>query len=317
MRCPRATLLVTTVLCLALISSRVQATLVFSTDFESGLPTEMTAPGTHIEGVQGWAGLGQPGNQFAGNFLRYDALTIFDTQLVLTNLPPHDHVDVSFLLAVIDSWDGTELMKVKIDGVDVFSHWFQLATGDASSYIAPTGGLLSSGTNLGFTNGQYFARDRAYDMSVEPGFSIPHTASTLTIVWYLGATSGSAAQNWQGGGDESWAIDNVRVEVTSDPTGIGDAPAPRALTLLPNSPNPFSNVTMLHVRSDVPGEATIEVFDATGRRVRLERLPLASGWQDLVWSGVDGDGRPLPSGVYFYRIRSGNETRTHKFVITR
>lgn len=317
MRCSRASLLVTIVLCLALISSRVQATVVFSTDFESGLPAEITAPGTNIVGVQGWAGLGQPGNQFGGNFLRYDALGILNTSLVLTNLPAHDHVDLSFLLAVIDSWDGTELLKISIDGVEVFSHWFQLATGDASSYVAPTGGLLSSGHQLGFTNGGFFDHDRAYDLSVEPAFSVPHTASTLTIVWYLGATSGSAAQNWQGGGDESWAIDNVRVEVTSDPTGIGDASAPRALSLLPNAPNPFSNMTTLRVGSDVANEATIEVFDAAGHRVREERVPLASGWQDLAWSGVDGNGKPLPSGVYFYRIRAGGQTQTHKFIITR
>jgi len=315
-RSPMALLLMT-VLCLVLNSSEARATLVFSTDFESGLPAEMTAPGTHIVGVQGWAGLGPTGNQFAGNFLRYDALTISDTKLVLSNLPAHDHVDVSFLLAVIDSWDGTELFKVSIDGVEVFSHWFQLATGDASSYLAPTGALLSSGIQLGFTNGGFYFRDRAYDLSVEPAFSIPHTASTLTITWYLGATSGSAAQNWQGGNDESWAIDNLRVEVTSDPTGIGTASAPRALTLLPNSPNPFSHATTLRIGSTVAGEATIDVFDAAGRKVRGDRIPLAGGWQNLAWSGVDGDGKPLPSGVYFYRIRAGGETQTHKFIITR
>ena len=74
---------------------------------------------------------------------------------------------------------------------------------------------------------------------------------------------------------------------------------------------------MLRVGSNVASEATIEVFDAAGRRVRAERMPLASGWQDLAWTGVDGEGKPLPSGVYFYRIRAGSETQTHKFIITR
>ena len=317
MRRSPTVLLVITTLCLVLSAVRADATTVFSTDFESGLPAEMTAAGTQIVGVQGWAGLGPVGNQFGGNFLRYHAVTILDTRLELTNLPPHDRVDLSFLLAVIDSWDGTELLKVSIDGVEVFSHWFQLATGDASSYVAPTGGLLSSGVNLGFTNGTYYFRDRAYDMSVEPVFSIPHTASTLTIVWYLGAVSGSAAQNWQGGGDESWAIDNVRVDVTSDPTGIGDAPFPRSLTLLPNAPNPFSGVTTLQIGSTVAGEASIEVFDVSGRRVRAERVPLAAGWQGLAWNGLDDDGKPLPSGVYFYRIHANGQTQAHKFIITR
>ena len=35
-------------------------TTVFSTDFESGLPAQFSAPGAFIDGVQGYAGLGPP-----------------------------------------------------------------------------------------------------------------------------------------------------------------------------------------------------------------------------------------------------------------
>jgi len=291
---------------------------VFNSSFESGLPAGLTAPGCTIESVQGYLGLGTPGNQFAGSFLRYTSLGIADTKLTLYNLPPHDHVTVSFLLAIIDSWDGTELLKVSVDGVELFSHWFQIATGDASSYVAPPGGLLSSGTNLGFSNSGYHGRDRAYDMSVEPALTaIPHTADSLTIAWQLGAVSGGAAQNWQGGADESWALENLRVEVTSEPTGIGDAPEPRNLTMLRNAPNPFQGGTTFAVWSPLTTGAHIDVFDVTGRRVRTEAMPLARGWQSIAFAGVDAQGRPLRSGVYFYRIRAAGETRTHKIVIAR
>jgi hypothetical protein len=198
----------------ALLAGAAGAQTVFYTDFESGLPPEMTAPGSVIEGVQGYAGLGSAGNQFSGSFLRYTSVPLFDTELTLTGLPSHTHVSIGFLLGVIDSWDGTELFQVTVDGNLLFDHWFQLATGDASSYAAPAGGLLSSGVNLGFSNGSYYYRDRAYDLSIEPAFIlIPHTSSTLTVVWKMSAVSGPAAQQWQGGADESWAIENVRVEL--------------------------------------------------------------------------------------------------------
>jgi hypothetical protein len=203
------------VLAIALFAGAAGAQTVFYTDFESGLPAEMSAPGAVIEGVQGYAGLGPLGNKFTGNFLRYTSVPLFDTQLTLTGLPAHTHVSLGFLLGLIDSWDGTELFQVTVDGNLLFNHWFQLATGDASSYAAPPGGLLSSGVNLGFSNGGYWYRDRAYNMAVEPAFiMIPHTASTLTVVWKLSAVSGPAAQQWQGGTDESWAIDNVHVSVS-------------------------------------------------------------------------------------------------------
>jgi hypothetical protein len=201
---------------LAATSAVAVSQVVFSTDFESGLPVEFSAPGTGIEGMQGYAGLGPTGNQFGGSFLRFSSVTINDVSLTVSGLPPHDFLSVRFLLAIIDSWDGVELFQVSVDGNMLFSHWFQIATGDESSYAAPVGGLLSSGVDLGFTGGFYHGRDRAYDLAVEPAFDmIPHTASSVTITWTLNAVSGSAATHWQGGSDESWAIDNVEVEVFS------------------------------------------------------------------------------------------------------
>jgi hypothetical protein len=196
---------------------------VFYSDLEAGVPAEFSATGAFIDGVEGYEGLGSPDNQFSTSFLRYTDIDLFDTTLTLTGLPPHSHLSLGFLLALIDSWDGTELLQVRVDGALLFSHWFQLATGDVSSYVAPPDGLLSSGTNLGFSSGQYYGRGRAYDMSVEPAFqNIPHTADSVTIVWSLSAVSGSAAENWQGEEDESWAIDNVHVSVTTLPgTGAG------------------------------------------------------------------------------------------------
>jgi hypothetical protein len=294
------------------------STEVFNSSFDNGLPAEMSAPGCGLDGVQGWAGLGTPGNQFSGSFLRYSTISIVDTKLTLHNLPAHDHVSISFLLAVIDSWDGTELLKVSVDGVEVFSNWFQLASGDASSYIAPPGGLLSSGTELGFSLGSWYARDRAYDMSVEPVFNaIPHTADSLVVTWYLGAVSGGAAANWQGGNDESWAIDNVRVSVSSTVSGVNGTPTLSALTLRSNAPNPFQNTTTFSVWSPRETNAQIDVFDVAGRRVHRDEVALTQGWQDVGFSGRDDRNRPLATGVYFYRLRAAGETQTRKVVIGR
>jgi hypothetical protein len=303
---------------IATASIAVAGTQVFYTDFESGIPAQMSTTGSAVEGTQGYATLGPVGNKFGANFLRYTSVPLHDTSLTLSGLPAHDHLSLAFLAAFIDSWDGTELFKVTIDGTEVFSHWFQLATGDASDYAAPAGGLLSSGTNLGFSSGQYWSHDRAYDMGVDPIFTVAHTASTVTIVWKIGAVSGPAADQWQGGSDESWAIDNVKVSVSSTLSGVGDTPGmPASLTLLPNSPNPFSDVTMFRAATPAGGSARVEVYDVRGRRVSDRTVSFASGWQDLDFDGRDGAGRPLPSGVYFYRVTSGGVSRTQKFVIAR
>ena len=63
--------------------------------------------------------------------------------------------------------------------------------------------------------------------------------------------------------------------------------------------------------------AEIDVFDVRGRRVHREVATLAAGWQDVVFAAVDGRGRALVSGVYFYRVRAEGVTRTHKIVVAR
>jgi hypothetical protein len=283
---------------------------VFETDFESGLPPQFSAAGCVIEGVQGYSGLGRPDYQFSGNFLRYTVQAITDTRLTLTGLPPHDHLNLAFLLGVIDSWDGTELFEVLVDDNLLFSNWFQLATGDSSSYAAPPGALLSSGTNLGFTNGMYYLHDRAYDLSLEPAFQgIPHTASTANIVWRLGAVSGGAAAQWQGGSDESWALDRVAVSVTGV-VGVDDDGA-RGFGIERLHPNPLEGQDLV-VRFTLAGERTarLELFNVAGRRV-AERAVTGAGPHQVTLS-PRGE---LPSGIYLVRLSQGANVQVRRAVV--
>ncbi len=200
--------------------ARLSTLRLFDGDFENGLPPEFSAPGAKVESVQGFAGLGSPAAAFAGRFLRYDSPDPSTVTLTLRQIPPHRAVNLGFLLAVIDSWDGTEVLEVALDGRTLFSNWFELARGDTSSYRAPQGALLGSGTDRGFTSGAYYDRDRAYDLFADPAFSgIPHTADSLRVTWRVrsNVAGGSPSLQWQGGMDESWAIDNVRVEVSGIP----------------------------------------------------------------------------------------------------
>lgn len=292
------------------------AQVVFQTDFESGLPAQMSATGTHIEGCQGLAGLGAVGNQFGGNVLRYNDIALHDVTLTLTDLPAHTRASVGFLLALIDSWDGTELMQISVDGQLLFSHWFQLATGDASSYVAPPGALLSSGTERGWSVGSWYSRDRAYDLSVEPAFiDIPHTASTLTLTFRLGAVSGGAAQNWQGGTDESWAIDNLKVTLGNSASA---SPTPVAAAMLRgNAPNPFNPSTRIRYELPMDGAPVrLTIHDLGGRLVRtlVDEVQDAGG-HVVPWDGRGDGGQPVSGGVYVYRLSAGASSESRKMVL--
>lgn len=180
---------------------------------------------TTTEGVQGFGGLGPAGNQFSGSFLRNQTTgnPAAPTVLTLTNLPGHTSIDVDFLLGVIDSWDGQQapdIFNVTVDGTPVFTPSFAVASG-TSNYTPPAGGDIGGGSQQRGFNGGF--NDQAYNMYVEPSLNnISHSASTLTISWF------ASGAGWQGGADESWAIENVRV--TLNGTAVA-APEPGTLGL--------------------------------------------------------------------------------------
>ena len=188
---------------------------------------------TSTVSVEGYSGLGTGGNLFADDFLINGSGgdPAPSTVLTLAGLPPHTTIDLAFLLAIIDTWDGTsfppvpsqapDFFNVQVDGAQVFSETF--ANADAATgqtYSPPPGVELANGVQLGFRSANVNDLDDAYDMGLDPAFiGIPHTASSVTIAWF------ASGAGWGGGiaVDESWAIDNIQVSVNVIPEAAGGA----------------------------------------------------------------------------------------------
>ena len=101
-------------------------------------------------------------------------------------------------------------------------------------------------------------------------------------------------------------------------TGIGDAPSIATLTVMQNYPNPFAGSTDLSIGLPSESDVSIQIYDVAGRVVRSERVPRASaGWQRVSLSDRGDNGKPLASGVYFYRVTAAGSTVTKKMVIAR
>lgn len=208
-------------LCLVLATvlaptARAQLT-VFDTDFDSGLPGEISPGAAFLTGVQGYAGLGSGGNVFGGDFLR--SVPANHVVLTLTDLPSHTSLDLAFLFAAIDSLDGTgafpagDFFEVRIDGQTVFSESFANATeSQIQSYQPPAGVELARRVDLGFSGPGSYYTDSAYDLGLDAVFrGIEHTGSSLTIDFFM---QGPGNQDLN---DESWGIDNLSVRLDAVP----------------------------------------------------------------------------------------------------
>ncbi len=86
-----------------------------------------------------------------------------------------------------------------------------------------------------------------------------------------------------------------------------------------NYPNPFNPETVIDFTVPVGLRSVrLEVFDVLGRRVALLwDGEMAPGANRLYWRGLDQEGRPAASGVYIYRLESGEQELVKRMVLVR
>lgn len=90
------------------------------------------------------------------------------------------------------------------------------------------------------------------------------------------------------------------------------------LDLEQNYPNPFNPSTLISFTVPRRTLVTLAVFDVTGRHVTTLINEMHSGGRSTVtWDGRDAAGRAVASGVYYYRLRVGEQLRTRKLVVIR
>ncbi len=102
--------------------------------------------------------------------------------------------------------------------------------------------------------------------------------------------------------------------------GVHDVPAepdaiPAVTRLMGSRPNPFSRSTVIRFDLARSGDVKLGIHDVTGRLLRT----LADGHHEaraysLVWDGRDRSGIQVPGGVYFLRLRTGEEGQSRRVI---
>ncbi len=92
--------------------------------------------------------------------------------------------------------------------------------------------------------------------------------------------------------------------------------APGSFNLLQNYPNPFNSQTLISFQ--LPGKETVElkIFDLNGREIRtLINKEMEGGTYRIRWDGLDRNGNLIPSGIYFYRLKTKSFISTKKAIM--
>ena len=103
-------------------------------------------------------------------------------------------------------------------------------------------------------------------------------------------------------------------------TGVDDDKVllPATFALQQNYPNPFNPSTTIPFELSRRSEIVLEVLNLLGQRVALlAQGTFPAGRHVVEWNGRDDHGRPVASGVYFYRLDDHERSRVRTMVLVR
>ncbi|GEM_PF-1129347 len=201
---------------------------------------------------------------------------------IFDNLPVGSYDVTLFFTEPVANSAGTRLFDVTAEGVLVLNDFDIFATAGGKNIALPV--TFTSTVNDGQLNIDF--------TSVTNTFSF---VSAIAVVQNPGAKP-----------DESGKNPNVGIE----------AHIPNKFELDQNYPNPFNPSTTIRYALPETSPVKLLIFDLNGRQVKtLVEGVQSAGQHQVVWDGKDDVGRTVTSGVYFYRLRSGNVVLTKKMLM--
>ncbi len=88
---------------------------------------------------------------------------------------------------------------------------------------------------------------------------------------------------------------------------------PIEMTLYQNYPNPLNPETTILYSLQEAGKVKLSIYNVMGQRVKqLVEDYQAAGHHMVIWNGQDQNNNPLPSGIYFYRLKFNDSSMTRK-----
>ena len=95
-----------------------------------------------------------------------------------------------------------------------------------------------------------------------------------------------------------------------------DIDIPDNYELSQNYPNPFNSYTVINYYVPVPGPVKLSVYDILGRMVStIVDEELSVGDHVAKWDGLDGGGKPVATGIYFYHLKAGHQNHSRKMLL--
>mgnify|MGYP006278308675 CR=1 FL=1 len=91
---------------------------------------------------------------------------------------------------------------------------------------------------------------------------------------------------------------------------------PQSFVLEPNYPNPFNAGTTIRYTVPEPARVRLEIYNLQGSKVRtLVNSAQAAGAYTVSWDAKDATGTALGSGLYFYKLTTGDISKLRRMTL--
>lgn len=101
-----------------------------------------------------------------------------------------------------------------------------------------------------------------------------------------------------------------------NPESSDECLIPITLRLEQNYPNPFNPITEISYQLSEFGEVSLKIYNIKAQYVKtLVNEFQSSGEHSVIWNGTDKSNHDVPSGVYFYRLKTKDDSKIKKMIL--
>ena len=99
-------------------------------------------------------------------------------------------------------------------------------------------------------------------------------------------------------------------------THVGNEVVPTSNVKMYNYPNPFNPTTTISYNLAEDSKVELSIYNLKGQKVKqLVSDQLSAGQHSVIWDGTDNNKKQVSSGVYFYRLSTGEKTLNKKMLL--
>jgi len=258
-------------------------------------PKRLMISGQDYGAISGYADTTFPADAFENHYLGIETLgpqdvTYGDPIASINDAYPVDAVENNLLTGLLSTYAGDSLQLYHDPFRELgFPNWVDNLTPSSGTVCFTDPGFNDAAMAV-YNSGEGW---KTAFWALDPLALSYYAPSDTTSMyhWALEAVGNPVAPTFE------WFGPRTQVNIEHPPQ------TPARTNLHKNYPNPFNPVTTIAYELDMDTEVSLKVFNLLGQEVvSLVESPQKAGTYSIEWRGVNGDGKQLPSGVYFYTL---------------